>query len=100
QHPLRHTILPYTTLFRSKRTEDFCTCSSQSSVASKPYFSLSCLRGGLLNSHMPSSAWSGGKRADIKRLAVARSNQRVGFRFIKRDRKSTRLNSSHRTSSY
>src|SRR5205809_1120849 len=39
-----------------KRTEDFCTCSSHASVTSKPYFSLSCLPGGLLNSHMPSSA--------------------------------------------
>src|SRR5438552_3297230 len=39
-----------------KRTDDFWTCSSHASVTSKPYFSLSCLRGGWLNSHMPSSA--------------------------------------------
>src|SRR5206468_11530073 len=41
-----------------KRTEDFCTWSSHSLVSSNPYFSLSCLRGGLLKSHMPSSAWT------------------------------------------
>src|SRR5262249_48684090 len=38
-----------------KRTDDFWTCSSQSGVASKLYFFLRCSRGGLLNSHMPSS---------------------------------------------
>ena len=40
-----------------KRTDDFCTCSSQAAVGSKLYFSLSSLRGGLLNSHMPSSEY-------------------------------------------
>src|SRR5205809_7872557 len=39
-----------------KRTDDFWTCSSHWSVGSKPYFSLRILRGGSLNSHMPSSA--------------------------------------------
>src|SRR4051794_7468885 len=42
-----------------KRTDAFCKCSYQASGLSKPYFCLSCLRGGLLNSHMPSSAGAG-----------------------------------------
>src|SRR5437868_3081641 len=37
------------------RTLAFCRCSSQSFVGSKLYFFLNCLRGGLLNSHIPSS---------------------------------------------
>src|SRR5262249_29538973 len=43
-----------------KRTEDFWTCSSQSLEGSKPYLSLRIFRGGLLNSHRPSSAGAGG----------------------------------------
>src|SRR5262245_7952719 len=39
-----------------KRTEAFCTCSSQPLGNSKPYLALRILRGGLLKSHMPSSA--------------------------------------------
>src|SRR5436305_15294263 len=39
-----------------KRTLDFCRCSSHCGVGSKLYFSFNCLSGGLLNSHMPSSA--------------------------------------------
>src|ERR1700722_17317728 len=37
-----------------KRTDDFCTCSSHLSVGSNLYFSCRYLRGGLLNSNMPS----------------------------------------------
>src|ERR1051326_3807054 len=38
-----------------KRTDDFMTWSYQALSFSKLYFSLSCLTGGLLNSHIPSS---------------------------------------------
>src|SRR5215472_307979 len=40
----------------SKRIEDFCTCSSHAAVGSKWYLSFNIFSGGLLNSHMPSSA--------------------------------------------
>src|SRR5262249_60436527 len=43
-----------------KRTDDFWTCSSHLSVASKLYFSLRYFLGAWLNSHMPSSANAGG----------------------------------------
>src|SRR5215831_18170640 len=39
-----------------KRTDDFCTWSSHLSEISKLYLSLRYLAGGLVNSHMPSSA--------------------------------------------
>src|SRR5207237_8149883 len=39
-----------------KRTLDFCRCSSHCGVGSKLYFSFSCLSGGTLKSHIPSSA--------------------------------------------
>src|SRR5258707_6836409 len=45
-----------------KRTEDFCTCSSHLSVGSNLYLSCRYLRGGLLNSHMPSSPKTAGLR--------------------------------------
>src|SRR6266403_2861479 len=39
-----------------KRTLDFWRCSSHCAVGSKLYFSFSCLSGGTLKSHIPSSA--------------------------------------------
>src|SRR6266700_8337578 len=39
-----------------KRTLAFCRCSSHCCVGSKLYFSFSCLSGGVLKSHIPSSA--------------------------------------------
>src|SRR5712671_1870876 len=39
-----------------KRTLAFWRCSSHCGVGSKLYFSFSCLSGGALNSHIPSSA--------------------------------------------
>src|SRR5262245_28745801 len=42
-----------------KRTDASRVCSSQASVKSKPYFALSCSRGGSLRSHMPSSEYAG-----------------------------------------
>src|ERR1700736_3661471 len=53
-----------------KRTDDFCTCSSHLSEGSKPYLSLRTLRGGLLKSHMPSSA--GALEAPIIRVSPNR----------------------------
>src|SRR5437764_15392158 len=52
-----------------KRTDDFWTCSSHWSVTSKPYLSLRYLRGGLLNSHMPSSPWTAATEAARTRRA-------------------------------
>src|SRR5256884_4662538 len=80
-----HDALPISPLL--KRTDDFWTWSSHVSVTSKPYFSLSCLRGGWLNSHIPSSARSEGEKVTIKTISAV-------------DRKSTRLNSSHGYISY
>src|SRR5439155_19541207 len=65
-----------------KRTEDFCTCSSQASVTSKPYFSLSCLPGGLLNSHMPSSALRNDMFMESNRLPSAVAWSAVGLGFM------------------
>src|SRR6266478_8362974 len=39
-----------------KRTLAFCKCSSHCGLGSKLYFPFSCLRGGALKSHIPSSA--------------------------------------------
>src|SRR5262249_47669161 len=39
-----------------KRTLAFCRCSHHCCVGSHSYFSLSCLSGGALKSHIPSSA--------------------------------------------
>src|ERR1051325_9970217 len=48
-----------------KRTLAFCRCSSHCGVASKLCFSLSCLSGGALNNHIPSSA-----EAEVKAIAM------------------------------
>src|SRR5689334_24126029 len=52
-----------------KRIDDFCTCSSHLSEMSKLYLSLRCLAGGLVNSHMPSSARAAGARSRAARSA-------------------------------
>src|SRR6516164_5376274 len=54
-----------------KRTDDFCTCSSHSGVASKPYFFLSNSFGRWLNSHIPSSAPAG----RVSSMAAAGTNK-------------------------
>src|SRR5215510_12398698 len=46
-----------------KRIDDFCTWSSHLSEISKLYLSLRYLAGGLVNSHMPSSARAAGARS-------------------------------------
>src|SRR5438067_6980284 len=58
-----------------KRTLAFCRCSSHWGVGSKWYFSLSCLSGGALKSHIPSSA-----AADaIKPVAHTTTNNNRSF---------------------
>src|SRR5262249_22904218 len=58
-----------------KRTLDFCTCSSHLASGSKPYLSLRIFRGGLLNSHMPSSACDVGAASS----AAVRISQGIRF---------------------
>src|SRR5688572_25115308 len=52
-----------------KRTDDFMRCSSHGSLRSKPYFVLSCSRGGAEYSHMPSSA-----RVEVGNIAATPTN--------------------------
>src|ERR1043165_1923073 len=51
--PFAETIEPEPPV--EKRTLDFCTCSSQASLVSHPYFFFSSSLGGLCTSHMPSA---------------------------------------------
>src|SRR5438552_4727069 len=73
--PPRSTLFPYTTLFRSIRTYSFCHCT-------------------------------GVKKNDLRHLSsflprVLRPRRSPGARSgLRRDRKSTRLNSSHQIISY
>src|SRR5947207_12694106 len=60
-----------------KRTLDFCRCSSHALVGLKLYFSFSCLVGGALNSHIPSSA-----RANIAKPTMHRIVSKLSFRGI------------------
>src|SRR5207249_2609735 len=54
---------------------DFCKCSSHLSDGAKPYFSFSSLRGGFVNSHIPSSAQT---QIDVKNAApTARQTTRI-----------------------
>ncbi len=57
---------------RPNFTHDFCTCSSQASFTSKPYFSLSSFDGGSVSSHMPSSAADGLENTDDAKHIAAR----------------------------
>src|SRR5262245_12957704 len=62
------------------RTADFCTCSTHSSEATKPYFSFSSFRGSLLTRYMPSSGRGAGGRArnsDAQRSPSCMGNVRV-----------------------
>src|ERR1043166_3555061 len=60
-----------------KRTLDFWRCSSHCGVGSNWYFSLNCLRGGLLKSHIPSSAMTetAGRKSNRK---AKRQKVRIG----------------------
>src|SRR5256886_4808351 len=87
RRPPRSTLFPYTTLFRSWRVSSGCTawrgprCTSPGCCSS----SSSCC------SSSPSSSAVGGPRSDLP----AANRDHPG-----RDRKSTRLNSSHSQNSY
>src|SRR5437867_10665234 len=72
QRPPRSTLFPYTTLFRSLFTIDLCD--------------------GTKSTNDGTALLSGQEDIILKILWV--------YRPLKRDRKSTRLNSSHRTISY
>src|SRR5262249_28043182 len=56
-----------------KRMDDFCTCSSQAADGSKLCLSCNSLRGGLVNSHMPSSAEAFGSSMAGKPSATTRA---------------------------
>src|SRR3712207_7000513 len=84
RRPPRSTLFPYTTLFRSKRTE-LVTSAAADRVRSTPrLFPEDNLRARLAEAVLASSA------------VPARKDQRAALA----DRKSTRLNSSHANISY
>src|SRR5205809_4660325 len=56
-----------------KRTLAFWRCSSHCGVGSKLYFSFSCLSGGALNSHIPSSAAAAAAKAMRQPMVIETS---------------------------
>src|SRR6266480_1922637 len=52
------------------RTLAFCRCSSHCGVGSNWYFSFSCLSGGELKSHMPSSALAMRARPNTEAIMI------------------------------
>src|SRR6266566_6544736 len=56
-----------------KRTLAFCKCSSHCGLGSKLYFSFSCLSGGALNSHIPSSAIAAAAKPITQAIVIALS---------------------------
>src|SRR5262249_10941464 len=60
-----------------KRMDDFWTCSSQGAEGSKPCFSWRSFRGGVVNSHMPSSAEAFGSSMATRPSAASRVARKV-----------------------
>src|SRR3712207_7695453 len=92
RRPPRSTLFPYTTLFRSDDVDVVCCFTSADEVAD---VSIRALEAGKAVVSIKPMAMN---LADADR--VMETVRRTGGRYFPKDRKSTRLNSSHANISY
>src|SRR5207253_11475248 len=97
RHP-RLIAFPYTTLFRSssgKSTKERCSCSRRH--CNIPINLVTRLRSERRNGLLPRFSESS---STLRRLSICRENSSKSTKEKEKDRKSTRLNSSHVAISY
>src|SRR5690606_39288598 len=96
--PLRSTLFPYTTLFRSRPREQRAhdrVAAQARRRPSQPHVHLRAPRGGSRHAAAPPPV-----RLELRRRRPGLGGLRQGLGERARDRKSTRLNSSHVKTSY